>query len=539
MAHYLFTQLYRLNRKSYIIEDPYNEAIYGPTLKGEQAEICCPIIFAKKIVGIIAVVAFNSEQRTLLLKKKKTILSFLHKMSSLLALFISERKVREHLVITNNQLKILSDSIQLCTVTVDIDCIVMDCSESVESVFGINKKALINKNFNHIWPNSILQPLLKTGKECINKEAFFDSPEGRVDFFVTAKPIFVNGQVRAALMIFNDIIERHNFNLNLNASQEQTGFDIIKGNSKKIKEIKRIAERVSKGCSNILITGESGTGKELFARAIKDTSSRYNKPFVIINCGAISETLLESELFGYVGGAFTGADRQGKVGKFELANGGTVFLDEIGEVPMNVQVKLLHVLQRREIERVGGNEIIPVDIRIIAATNKNLEEMCNAGKFRTDLYYRLNVIQLTIPPLRERKEDIEILMYHFLHKYRNLLYKKIYDFEDEVLRVFNTYNWPGNIRDLENAIEYSVNMELGKIIKMQSIPVRITDYYNKTHQYDNSSILDDQLKNLEKDVLLSYYQRIQKGELTRKEVSKLLGISRATLYRKLSRVLDN
>jgi transcriptional regulator with PAS, ATPase and Fis domain len=365
------------------------------------------------------------------------------------------------------------------------------------------------------------------------KEEIYGSPPQQMHLLVTATPILVDNRPMGAVISFRNMSDARQLAYDLTDNKIALELDQIKGNSRKIVEVKRQALRVARGSSTILITGESGTGKELFARAIHYASPRKDKPLVIVNCGAIPETLLESELFGYEEGAFTGARRGGRPGKFELANGGTIFLDEIGDLPLHLQVKLLHVIQRRQVERVGGNKPIPVDVRIIAATNRNLESMCKTGEFREDLYYRLNVIPLSIPPLRNRREDIAILMEYFLGKYCKLLGKNITDFSENVRRAFTRYDWPGNVRELENAIEYAVNMEPGKIITLESIPQKITAQWLTEDQVHSDSNLRDDLEHLEKDLLISKIMELSRRNLSKREIAAALGISRATLYRKI------
>lgn len=236
---------------------------------------------------------------------------------------------------------------------------------------------------------------------------------------------------------------------------ERYRFGNIIGKSTKMQEIFKLAEIVAESDSSVLIQGESGTGKEVLAKAIHYNSGRRASAFVTINCAALTETLIESELFGHEKGAFTGAIGR-KLGLFETANGGTAFLDEIGEVPTSVQVKLLRVLQNGEIKRVGGNDVIKVDVRIIAATNRDLKQSIKEGRFRDDLYYRLNVISITLPPLRERTEDIPLLANHFLKLYNEKIKKEITGFTPSALKLLLSYHWPGNVRELENAIERAV-----------------------------------------------------------------------------------
>lgn len=249
-------------------------------------------------------------------------------------------------------------------------------------------------------------------------------------------------------------------------------FDNIIGESKKMQEVFRIVEKVAPTDSTVLIYGESGTGKELIARAIHHNSPRRDKQFVSVDCGALSETLLESELFGHIKGSFTGAIVT-KPGLFEIADGGTFFLDEIGDISLATQAKLLRVLQEREFKPVGGTKSIKVDIRLIAATNKDLEKMIQEGRFREDLFYRLNIVPIFLPPLRERKEDIPPLAFHFLKKYNRERNKNIRTITPEAMSLLVEYDWPGNVRELENVIERTVVMTDGELIKPEHLPLNI------------------------------------------------------------------
>ncbi|HKV91409.1 MAG TPA: sigma-54 dependent transcriptional regulator [Candidatus Angelobacter sp.] len=259
-------------------------------------------------------------------------------------------------------------------------------------------------------------------------------------------------------------LQRENFALKRDAASRNS-LDNIAGSSAAIEKLKTTIRTVSPTGSTVLIYGESGTGKELVARAVHACSPRSAEPFVSINCGAFPETLLESELFGYMKGAFTGAS-QNKRGLFEVANGGTIFLDEIGEMSVSMQVKLLRVLQERTIRAVGGTQETSIDVRVIAATNKDLRQMVAAGAFREDLYYRVSVIPIHVPPLRERRDDVELLANHFLKKYANAAQKSIVRIRPESLEALRNFNWPGNVRQLENTIERAVAMETSDVLKV-------------------------------------------------------------------------
>jgi len=311
-------------------------------------------------------------------------------------------------------------------------------------------------------------------------------------------------------------------------------FDDILGHSAVLNMTKEYAERASRSTSTILIQGESGTGKELFARSIHYKSDRRFMPFVTVNCAAIPENLLESELFGYEEGSFTGALRGGKTGKFELADKGTIFLDEIGDMPLHLQKKLLRVLQNSMIEKVGGKHYYKVDIRVIAATNKNIEKLVDEGAFREDLFYRLSVIPLVIPPLRERMDDIPILANSFIKKYSEKFHKDIRGIQKDVLIAFMAYDWPGNVRELENAVEYSVNMCNRESVSLNDIPRRILQRKDSSGFKGETSAIR-RLENLERTEIERAVKKYGHNENGIRLCVNDLGISRATLYRKIKK----
>jgi two-component system NtrC family response regulator len=311
------------------------------------------------------------------------------------------------------------------------------------------------------------------------------------------------------------------------------------GECKVIKEMVRLVEKVAPTDSTVLINGESGTGKELIAQSIYMNSNRKDKPFVKISCAALPETLLESELFGYLKGAFTGATST-KKGLFEVAQGGTLFLDEVSEVSLGIQAKLLRALQEREIKPLGGTKDIPIDVRFIAATNKNLSEEIAKGNFREDLYYRLNVINLVLPPLRERKEDIPMLVHHFIERYtpkKNGIPKKV---TPEVIECFYRYRWSGNIREMENVIERAIILGTGDTITLADIPERIRNFDAKTidsvtHALDADAIppLDAAVEALERDLI---HRAMVQSHNVVSNAAKLLSIKRTTLIAKMKKL---
>ena len=321
--------------------------------------------------------------------------------------------------------------------------------------------------------------------------------------------------------------------------EKRRGFYNIVGNSKEMRDVFDMAETVFDNDITVLITGESGTGKELIAEAIHYNSPRRAKPFVKLNCVAIPETLLESELFGYEKGAFTGATRQ-KLGKFELANHGTLLLDEIGDMSLATQAKLLRVLQEREVERVGGTNPIKVDVRIIASTNQDLSQLVRGQRFREDLYFRLNVLPIHIPPLRERREDIPLLVDHFVSLSKTKFHKEIERFSDDAINLLINYSWPGNIRELENVVQRAIILSKERVIQEWSLPPEIRKQKKETF-FDMDKLemdlpLNEKVEMIVADVEKKFItQALDKVSWKREEAASLLGISLKTLYNKMNK----
>ena len=354
--------------------------------------------------------------------------------------------------------------------------------------------------------------------------------DGAIDFFT--KPVDLDKLILVVKKsIKNSQLQEQNKKLTeeINKLRSQQRYSKIIGKSGKLSEMMQIINQVASTKASVLITGESGTGKELVADAIVSLSDRKDKPFIKVHCASLSESLLESELFGHEKGAFTGATAQ-KRGRFELADGGTIFLDEIGEINPSTQVKILRVLQEREFERVGGEKTIKVDVRVIAATNRNLLEEVKKGAFREDLYYRLNVVHIEVPPLRERKEDIELLALNFLDQFNKEDGRKIEGISSQARKALLSYDWPGNIRELKNSIESSVVLARGNIIQLEDLPAQITSQVAE----NKSSITIDlpvTMEEAERKIILS---TIEYCAGNKSEASELLEIGRKTLHRKLN-----
>ena len=308
-------------------------------------------------------------------------------------------------------------------------------------------------------------------------------------------------------------------------------FNNIIGQSEKIQDLFRLIRDVAPTNTTVLIQGENGTGKELIANAIHFNSPNVKKPFIKLNCGVLAETLLESELFGHVKGAFTGAIKD-KIGRFELANGGTLFLDEIGDISKTMQVKLLRVLQEGEFERVGGTETLKVDVRIIAATNKDLEKEIKNNSFRQDLYYRLNVIPIVVPPLKERKDDIQLLVNHFLEKFNKIYEKEITTVENDALAALEEYDWPGNIRELENYMERAVVLNKTSVIKKDDFPETITGTKKTVVEFKEDFGLIPAVEEYERQLIMN---ELKNNKGNKAKTANKLKIHRSTFMSKLKK----
>jgi two-component system response regulator AtoC len=305
----------------------------------------------------------------------------------------------------------------------------------------------------------------------------------------------------------------------------------IIGKSERMNDLFKLIHDVAPTNTSVLIQGENGTGKELIANAIHYNSPNVNKPFIKLNCAVLAETLLESELFGHVKGAFTGAIKD-KVGRFELANRGTLFLDEIGEISPNMQLKLLRVLQEGEFERVGGSETIKVDVRIIAATNQNLEEKIKEGSFRQDLYYRLNVIPLNVPPLRERKDDIELLVYHFFEKFDEVYKKNIKKIDPEALRALEEYDWPGNIRELENYMERAIVLNKSDNLTLHDFPEAISQKQKTVVEFNEDDGLTAAIDAYERELIIN---ELRNNKGNKAKTAQKFKVNRSTFMSKLKK----
>ena len=444
------------------------------------------------------------------------------------------------------QLRLILGNLHEAVCVINTAGIVTFWNASSERLYGINAEEIVGFHIEKFFPNALLLKVLREKKTFENIK---HKPKDESDIILSATPLIYNGELIGAVSTdrnFNEIT-----NLYMQLEREKTTVEILKqqieeitqdkyyfgkiiGKSKALIDAMVIAKQVAKADASVLITGESGTGKEVFSRAIHQESHRKGN-FIPVNCSAIPSNLLESELFGYVEGAFTGAYKKGRPGKFELANGGTLFLDEIGDMPLMMQAKLLRVLQDGIITRVGGGEPIKVDARIIAATNKDLQQLMEEGQFREDLYYRLNVVSILIPPLRERKEDIPELINDFILEFAEKNNREGMNISPDAMKILSNYHWKGNIRELKNTIERLVILSKNNTIEIEDLPIEIVNSTSNTSfmgmDISNNFDLKKSVDEYEKSIILEALLTTKGNKV---QAAELLKIKRSTLYYKLN-----
>jgi len=418
-------------------------------------------------------------------------------------------------------------------------------SKAYGEFLGIKPEETLGKHCTEVIENTRMHIVAETGVPEINDAQSIrgqDMVVQRIPIRIDGQGLFVFGQV-----MFKDVRDVHTLSSRLNLLESKVEFyekeltDLrsskytlqhIVGNSKGIADLKQLALRAAEIDAPVLITGESGTGKELFAHAIHYASKRRLYPFIRLNCSAIPRELLEAELFGYESGAFTGASNKGKAGKFELAHGGSIFLDEISDLPMEMQPKLLRILEEKEFEHLGGNRLIKSNFRLIAATHENLEDLVARGKFRKDLFYRLNVIPISILPLRERMEDLPLVVEHLMKKLSREHGTKMASFSPAVMKIFQSYPWPGNVRELSNILERILFTLDGDQTQVRHLPLFMQDLGRGSSKQDNTGLKrlrDD----MEKETLL---QTIRNCNFNKNQAARMLGIHRTSLYKKMKKL---
>jgi len=439
---------------------------------------------------------------------------------------------------TEIQTQIILDSIADGVFTVDSEWRITSFNRAAEKITGITREEAMGKQCREVFKSGIceshcsLRHTVETGQPVVNQSIFIVNSRGeRVPVSIsTALLKNKKNQVIGGVETFRDLslVEE----LRKELYSRQSFHDIISKN-KEMHRLFHIVEQLSESDATVILVGESGTGKELFAKAIHSESSRKDGPIITINCGALPDTLLESELFGYKAGAFTDAKRD-KPGRITLAHGGTLFLDEIGDISPAMQVRLLRVLQDKIFEPLGGTKSEKVDVRIIAATNKDMEKLVKEGAFREDFYYRINVVKLLLPPLRDRKEDIPLLSEHFVSKFNRRKGKELLGLQPEALAILMSYDYPGNIRELENIIEYAMVVCKNSLIGIEHLP----DYLVRGLDNENRESLSLKQKQIsmtghEKEFI---YNALAENNWNRKRTAARLGMHPATLWRKIKRL---
>ncbi|AET67018.1 transcriptional regulator containing PAS, AAA-type ATPase, and DNA-binding domains [Desulfosporosinus orientis DSM 765] len=531
---YVYQEVLRTGHQ-FVIETPGIHPLCAPCKArgncSEKYEVVSPINVDDKAVGAIGLICFTEAQAKLIQENQHSYLIFLTKMAETIALKMKEQEFLAGLVSANHYLNSIIDCLEEGLITVDLEGNVLHYNQAAKRMFSGN--LLTPKSqLKSLFSAQIVSDILGVGNnidEVIEREVHIETKKNRVQMVLRALPIDSAEGVKSIGITLRPIDEIGRIVHRLSLQDAGYTIDDFLGVSDTIHQVRERAKEVAVSKSTVLIRGESGTGKEMLARSIHNLSSRQQGMFVAINCTAIPETLLESELFGYEEGAFTGARKGGKIGKFELANKGTLFLDEIGDMPLFLQAKILRVLQERQIERVGGMAPIPVDVRVIAATHRNLEEMMAKGEFREDLYYRINVIPIDIKPLRERKEDLQVLCEHFIKDYNRQLNKDVQFMTEGFRKKLYDYTWPGNVRELQNIVEFAMNLAKDSTLTEDYLSPRLKTIEIQTN------LNEFNLEKVERETILRCYQTFGTGVQGKEKAAKALGIGIATLYRKLAR----
>lgn len=519
-------------REVFIVDSRYNRLCQACEQRDscqEQAFLGVPIMGAQRCLGAISLIAINPEQRQRLSENAEMFTQYMRHVSHLLVTQLSnaQHKHSDREAIWQSLLASMDQGVIL----LDRQGKVKQVNDRALAQFQLPREAVEGETLN-------IKPLSRQPAHS----------DGHIQHIVTMKDrqYLLSGQLHRAEKQTLFLFAFHQNAVEMAPEREEDPFciDRLIGHSAVMKKLKRLIARIASSPSSVLIMGESGTGKEVVARAIHRLSSRHDKPFVAINCAAIPENLLESELFGYVKGAFTGAAPGGKQGLIQSANSGTLFLDEIGDMPLSLQARLLRAIENREVIPVGANRAIPVDIRIISATHQNLQGDIREGRFREDLYYRLNVIPLLMPPLRERDGDIELLLHYFLNLHSERIGCPYPGVSLEVIRLLKRYRWPGNVRELSNLVEYLVNIvPPGEVIDSALLP---PVFHHQPSAAARPSVpgslpgkqapgRDEEgaanLKSVEKTLIEEALQRSN----NKKQIADELGIGVATLYRKIKK----
>lgn len=541
-----FAETMRTGKPCLITDPRRDSACEQCEAEGECVETChmaYPLMLEDKPIGVIGLICFTEEQRQRLIDRSDDYVAFIEQMARLVESTARNVYVTQELKKSRDQLTGIVDAVDDGIIAVNDDGTVLCCNQAASAVLNLAEGALEGKKLDDVLGDAPILEVVRTRTPYDEKEVTVSSPSGRVKYISNGSVLYSDGRMAGAVELLKSSEDARRFAYHVSTRQPDQPIDNILGKAPALMEAKEMALSTAASFSTVLLIGESGTGKELFARAIHYHSARRSGPFVAVNCAAMPEELLDSELFGYEEGAFTGARKGGKPGKFELAHGGTLFLDEVADCSLRLQAKLLRALDRGEICRVGGTQTITSNARIIAATNKDLERLARQGEFREDLYFRLSVIPIRIPPLRERRTDIIPLFIHFLHKHAVSVGRDAPVLSEDVERILLAHDWPGNIRQLENATQYVLHTCSSKTVEPCHLPVQLTDGFAKHDSVDEGVAASGMSKRAfseimsraewERMAIAEGLKQLGQSAQAKEAIAKQLGISRATIYRRI------
>lgn len=520
-----FLFAYKIEKESYLLHSlSYGEMFSNISLTINSA-------FKKELSVTASITPLNQPSQGII----GILIVFRNTMETLLLYNALDEKNLE-IIEEKNKLEIIFNSLLEGTFTVDTDWVITSFNRAAEKITGYRAGEALGEKYWEIISSedrkeeSLLKEFIADHNQNLLRETVIKRKDNsRVPVRINSAPLLaVSGDKTGRVVTFEDISVVKNLSDHI---EDRFHFKNIIGRSKAMQKVFNLMQNVINTDSTILITGESGTGKEVIARSIHLYSENKSTPFIAVNCSAFAETLLESELFGHEKGAFTGAIRS-KPGRFELAGEGTLFLDEIGDIPLSVQVKLLRVLENRQFERVGGTTPIQFQARIISATHRDLEKEIKEGRFREDLFYRINVINIHLPSLSERKEDIPSLVSHFMDKFNTRFKKEIHYISPNALKILTHYDWPGNIRELENVIEHAFVVSNTDSIKTEHLPERFQFLKEKFKNGEDKPSNDNPFENAEKKLIQT---TLQKCNGNRIKAASMLGINKTTLWRKMKK----
>ncbi len=513
-----------MSGRSYKIESPKETA---QCMKCEMRFSCpytsvisTPLKYQDEVVGLFGFLGYNSDQRRIMLNNSLSLATLSDNIANFLVDIFFQKAFPYKNLFGSKEISQLINSIEEGIILTDRDNRIINMNEFAETLLKLKKEEFLHRDL------SLLQGELEINGSGFGGAIQRNYKKRRTR--VLAKPINPDCPMTGHVIVIHRGSKKKNIKKRTYNYADPGPPQEFIGQSEAILQLKNIVTKIAKNTSTTLITGETGTGKELVARLIHYESPRRHNPFITVNCSAIPDSLFESELFGYAEGAFTGAKKNGKIGKFEMANGGTLFLDEIGYLSLDGQSKILRFMEDNILEKVGASIPKKVDIRIIAATNKDLRKMVQEKSFLEDLYYRLNVIPLYIPPLRERIEDIPLLLNYFLRKTNQRFGHAVLGFDSDTLSFLITYKWPGNVRELRNIVEYVCNIKDKGLAKLDDLPPYLIKKNYKTQQAQKTIA---QVERLLINEAIRIFGNSTKGK---KEAAKYLGISLTTLYRRLA-----